>query len=236
MKHIEKLLELPIKIILNNQILSDILCTPQDIDLLCIGWLLSEGLVKDYKDITRIRFNSDCSTVYIEAKCNSLIKSLSLKVSETLKKDINISKIYKKKISTELLDVLYKYGNILQDAQVKGLHGALLYNKDNTYIIQQDISRHCAIDKVIGYSIKHNVNIEKSMLFTTGRISSEFISKALNANISVIASIKYPSITAEIVAKDWGINIASHILTDKITVYPARTDLELSFDKIFLTA
>ncbi|ONI39438.1 hypothetical protein AN639_03860 [Candidatus Epulonipiscium fishelsonii] len=226
MEPIENLLELPIKVILNNETLNYMLCTPQDVDLLFTGWLLSEGLISSHDDITSIKFDVNYSTVYIEAKYNLSIETLPSRVSKSLKKDIIVSKMFINEISPKLLDLLYTYGNILQNAQVKGLHGALLYNSENgTYITKQDISRHCAIDKVIGYSMKHDITLENTILFTTGRISSEFISKVLNSSIPMIASIKYPSITAEIVAKDWNINMASNILTDKITVYPATNIL-----------
>ncbi len=213
-KEIENLVELPLKLVLNKKTMSDMLCTPRDIENLFRGWLFSQGYIEKASDIKSISFDIKTLTVNVEATTKepektpllSDLASIALNNAESLNpKIIDNSKIYNK-----YLKITNEYGALLHSKRTKGLHAALICNGD-TIIFKEDVSRHCAIDKAVGECIIKGIEPKNSILVTTGRISTEFLFKAKMLDIPMIASLKYPSVTGEIIAKEWQINLATHI-------------------------
>ena len=52
----------------------------------------------------------------------------------------------------------------------------------------EDIGRHNALDKVIGYALKHGIPIQKSIVFTSGRISEDYLQKVIKAGFRIVVS------------------------------------------------
>lgn len=220
---LENLTEIPIKIVLNGDVLQDLLCTPKDIEKLFTGWLLSQGYVEDISQIHEIKFIEKKLTVHIKADCSN-IKHENLKAQLSALSDIVAQTIFSEnennidgQINETDLPKVRNYGKMLADKRVKGLHAALLCD-DKTIIFNEDVSRHCAIDKVLGQGAMLGVDMTKCTLVTTGRISSEFLFKVKMLEIPMIASLKYPSLTGKIIADKWKINIATHINTENAQI------------------
>ncbi len=69
-----------------------------------------------------------------------------------------------------------------------GMHGACIVHEDGSIVVREDIGRHNAVDKIIGYALRRRLNPEKLVLLTTGRISYEMLSKAAKFGFAVIGS------------------------------------------------
>ncbi len=74
-----------------------------------------------------------------------------------------------------------------------GIHSAALASRDKILIFRNDIGRYNAIDKVIGKALYTNVGFTDKILLTSGRISSEILSKALRCRMPVLAAIGAPT-------------------------------------------
>ena len=84
---------------------------------------------------------------------------------------------------------------IMKETLVSGLHNRTgrihivgLFGPDGKICIMEDIGRHNALDKVIGYGLQHNVDFSRTIVTCSGRLSSEMARKCLIANIPIIAS------------------------------------------------
>ena len=215
---LEKLIEVSIKIVVNGDVFCDMLCTPKNIDYLVSGWLFSQGYITCNDDIESIFFDQQILTVFVKANClkSDSVPSLADYTAKAIFSDEDfLPQILSKNSEKFIKDKVSGYGRFINEKRVKGLHAALLCYND-FIMFDEDISRHCAIDKVVGRCLDNNINPSNCILVTTGRISSEFLWKAKLLNIPMIASLKYPSETGNIIAKSWGINLASKILSDDI--------------------
>ena len=106
-------------------------------------------------------------------------------------------------------------------ASTGGLHAAALLGADGTmFAVREDIGRHNAVDKVIGWAVEHDrIPLSASVLLVSGRASFELTQKALLAGIPVLAAVSAPSSLAVSLAEECGITLVAFLRGDSMNVY-----------------
>jgi FdhD protein len=110
-------------------------------------------------------------------------------------------------------------------AATGGLHGALLFDEDgNILAVREDIGRHNAVDKLIGWAmINKLLPLSCAGLFVSGRVSFEITQKALVAGISCVAGISAASSLAVELAQESGMTLAGFVRDGRAVVYTTGT-------------
>jgi FdhD protein len=83
----------------------------------------------------------------------------------------------------------------------------------------EDIGRHNALDKVIGYGLKHGVDFSRTIVTCSGRLSSEMVRKCLIANIPIIASRGATTTLAISMGEQSGLTIIGFVRGPKMNIY-----------------
>ena len=72
-------------------------------------------------------------------------------------------------------------------AATGGLHAAMLWASDETYLVKEDIGRHNAVDKAWGAWKQNQAHRQPTMLLLSGRLGWDITAKAVHIGVSTIA-------------------------------------------------
>lgn len=231
--------EAPLQININNTPYTVVMRTPANDIELVRGLLFAEDIYKRKKEITFEIIKEDNKVISI---INTIIpkenlgkgylnKRTLLSVSscgicgKTALKDIVVkgekllvkNNFEKEKIHKMFLE-MYTSQRVFQ--KTGGSHAAAIFNKKNTLLtIREDIGRHNAVDKTIGYLILQNTLKEAEYLLVSGRVSYEIITKAFIAKIPVVIAVSACSSLAVDFAKEFGICLIGFTRDQKMTIY-----------------
>ena len=172
-------------ILVNGDLYCSTVCTPTEKDELVLGRLLSDGLISDLCAIRELTFNENGRIAYVSC------------VIETKPKEYRSRGML---WAPETLEQMYR---ALQDSplytETHSAHTALLLRNNKLLCMRDDIGRHNAVDKVLGFALLHSVPLEECILFSTGRLPTDMVDKALHAGVGALGSKALP--TAESVER-----------------------------------
>jgi FdhD protein len=130
------------------------------------------------------------------------------------------------KIQSDLVTDVLTIKNVMKETLVSDLHtrtGGIhiigLFGPEGKICVIEDIGRHNALDKAIGYGLKHGVNFSKTIVACSGRLSSEMVRKCLMANIPVIASRGATTTLAISLGEQACLTIIGFVRSQKMNVY-----------------
>ena len=179
-----------------------------------IGHLFGQRIINSVADIESITIEDNIAEVTL-AEITDTEKG-SPKINSELKvrkEDIfdSVKAILKSEVFTE----------------TEAVHSAGLFRRGTEAIcIAEDIGRHNALDKVIGYGLLHDIDFGNTFAASTGRQPAEMILRCCNANIPIIATKGVPTTLAINNAQKAGITIVGLVRGNTMTIYsnPARIE------------
>ena len=108
-----------------------------------------------------------------------------------------------------------------------GLHAGALFNAaGDLEIIREDIGRHNAVDKVVGWALQNDdLPLTGKILLVSGRGGFEIVQKAIVAGVPVLASISAPSSLAVQLAREFGLTLVGFLRGERFIIYAGEDRL-----------
>ncbi len=226
--------EFPLTIILNNQELVTLLCSPTNLKYLAVGFLFSEGLVKGKDEIKKIIVDDRRGVVRVETEgdkgfTNELVAKRL--ITSGCGKGASFYRMAdaqgQAKIQSQIGISAHEVFSLVNDFQHRsqvyratgGVHSAALCDTKGILVFSEDIGRHNAIDKVFGECILKNIPTDDCIITTSGRISSEILLKVAKRKIPIIISISAPTNLGVRLADDLGITLIGFVRGKRMNVY-----------------
>jgi FdhD protein len=233
--------DVPVCILLNGEFYKTLITSPQDKEELAIGHLITEGVIREIDEIKEINIKGD--RIYVELTRDIDLPTLSIlrhdilttacgystPINEQQLADIRITselKIQAKNI-IEMMMELNRKKSIFR--KTGGTHIAILGSaKGEIKIFTEDVGRHNAIDKIVGTGILQNIDMDGSILLSSGRQSGEMVLKAVRSGIPIVASVSAPIQSGINVAEMGGVTLIGFVRGKRMNIYthPDRITLE----------
>ncbi len=230
--------EAVITLSVNGQALVRLMCTPTNLKDLALGFLFNEGLIKSLDDVAVIELCSggegvDIWLTYdIEAP---LVRSITSgcsggttfedirSVEHKVKSDLVVTPGQVTALMEQLSDEAALY------RRAGGVHtGALVALGEGASICTaEDVGRHNTLDKIAGRCLREGRSMEDSVLLTSGRISSEMVSKVAHMGIAVVVSRTSPTTLSIDLAREWGITLIGYTRRRSFRVYTGQRRIVL---------
>jgi FdhD protein len=239
--------EEPLEIRVNQVALAVVMRTPGNDEELVRGFLLSERIVEAVTDIASLRhcdkvdapeaednvmlvrlapsIDIDLAALrrnlYASSSCGVCGKA-SIEVALALP-SFDARRSRDVHVSVDVLAALPERLRAEQQvfARTGGLHGAGLFASDDgrLLVVREDVGRHNAVDKVIGWAAAHGVALDRCVLMISGRVSFEIVQKALALAIPIIAAVSAPTSLAVELAREAGMTLVGFVRDGRLCVY-----------------
>lgn len=226
--------ETPLTIYLNEREIVTLLCTPEYLEDLAVGFLVSEGFIKHKADLQKLTVDYDKGTAHVSTFTTSVIAETTF-----LKRFIttgcgkgtsfyHLMDSRKGKVpDTSLRISPSEVLSLMREAQhssdlflkTGGVHSTALCTTGEIVIFREDIGRHNATDKILGKCFLEEIPLDDKILLTTGRISSEILIKTAKMGISILISRSAPTSLAVDVARETGVTIIGFARGTRFNIY-----------------
>lgn len=226
--------EIPLTVYLNDSELATLICSPGGHNELAAGFLLSEGLVREPSDINEITFNEEDGLIWVEtnrpvpeaenflrrqiASCCGKGRALLYFVNDARQLEpVQSAYQFTAPDILRLIGLLDKSSDAFR--LTGGVHSAALADKKDLLVICEDIGRHNAVDKVMGYAFLNRINTNDKCLLLSGRVSSEILIKAARTGLPLVVSRSAPTFLAVDLADQYNVTLVGFARGEKLSVY-----------------
>ena len=142
----------------------------------------------------------------------------SIEVLKTEKTDLSFPKI---DYNIILKSPEFLRSNQSEFSKTGGIHASALMDKNGEVIaVREDVGRHNALDKLIGYVLKNKIiKPENQFIACSGRLNFELVQKALMSNIGLMAGVGAPTSLAIDLAKRFDMTLVGFVKSDSFNIY-----------------
>lgn len=229
-----------------NKPVSVTMRTPGNDAELALGFLYTEGIVKniiEVENVTQNVLDSNKVLVSLKPHIDPELKKLernfytSSSCGVCGKASIEAVSIACERLPDDTLiistEIIKQLAHAIRNEQAVfsstgGIHASALFDLEGNFLfLREDVGRHNALDKLIGYGLKNELlPLSKHILVLSGRASFELLQKAAIAGIKIVVAIGAPSSLAIQLAHNFNITLIGFVKTERFNIYCGEQRIE----------
>lgn len=224
------------EVYVNDRLTMRLVCVPQYLSELVLGRLLTEGIIRTAADVEQIYICEAGLRARVllrpglaspSAKSAPCVEDTPTCCTDNRILHRDFSQ-YQKLAPVKPIPWEASWIFSMADRFAKGMplhektwatHSCLLACQGELLFSCEDIGRHNALDKAIGYALKNGVDPGHCILYSSGRIPVDMASKAIRAGIPVLASKAAPTAEAVELAKSCHLTLICAARRDRMKRY-----------------
>ena len=188
-----------------------------------VGYLFNENMVRSLEDIKKIEIDGPALNVEIDdtllktnetVLCSDSAGGWRSKIKEVnpVESDFQVN-------VDELINRIEELKNNAEIWQsTGGTHVAGIVH-DGQFVVKEDVSRHVAVDKVIGYGILNGFDLNHSYVIYSGRMPADMVIKMTRAGVPILASNAAPANSGYTIAKKGNITLVGFLWGQRCNIY-----------------
>jgi FdhD protein len=216
--------EFTLTVFVNDNEFASLSCSPADLEYLAVGFVLSQGLIRNREDITDIKADKSgklwlYTSSEVDVRENLKVTSSGGRSSDTL----NIEERIQSPVTIpsdrvfSLMDEFDRYSRDFK--KTGGVHSAALCDMEKILVFYEDIGRHNAIDKVFGYCFMNGIPTDSNFLLTSGRVPSDIMYKVAGRNVPVLIARNSPTDLSVDIAEKAGVTLLGFVRGTSMNIY-----------------
>lgn len=221
------------EIYLNDTPTYEVVCSPTDLPELVLGRLLSDGVIQgtDEVELLYLCENGLRAKVYLPNWEPATNQPAVEQVSTCCTGNRTIADLFRNQTPPRhLRPIAYEQRWIFRLAEAMkedmplyaathGTHSCLLMHKGEILRRAEDIGRHNALDKVLGWALMQGIPLEECIVYTSGRIPVDMVMKVIRARVPVLASKAMPTRESVLLAEEFGLSLIGAARKDSMVVF-----------------
>ena len=221
------------EIYLNDTPAYEVVCSPTDLPELALGRLLSDGVIQSTADVELLYLceNGLRAKVYLPNWEPATNQPAVEQVSTCCTGNRTIADLFRNQTPPRhLRPIAYEQRWIFRLAEAMkedmplyaathGTHSCLLMHKGEILRRAEDIGRHNALDKVLGWALMQGIPLEECIVYTSGRIPVDMVMKVIRAGVPVLASKAMPTRESVLLAEEFGLSLIGAARKDSMVVF-----------------
>lgn len=229
--------EAGIELQINGNRLLKTQCMARDLEQMAVGFMTCEGLLQSRSELSEVRVDCGAGIVNVIADIPA----------ERLQKAGAATRLASGGSKTGVIDFMQEqvaggftiaspktidaarvlrlgnefngFAGLYRDT--KFVHSAALSDGQDILCHAEDVGRHNAVDKVVGFGFLHDMDFGQTVLLCSGRFSLEMVSKAARMQIPIYVSPAAPSVEAVQLAERLGMCLCGRVQQDSANIYSA---------------
>lgn len=220
--------EVPVSLTVNGEVWLTFSCSPFDLEALGIGFLFDEDIIQSPEEIASARVCADLTNIDIWLnhavekpekwlRTSGCTGGVTNPEPERYIKPLTLFEQFDPSLLLENMDQLYQVEGVYQ--QTRGLHCSALSDGVKIRLYAVDIGRHNTLDKLAGMILLQRVDINRRLILSTGRVSSEMLQKSARMGAQVVMSRTSPTTLAVQMAEALNVTLIGYARHERFVVY-----------------